>query len=360
MSLDDRQSKLEALLVNFDESLSGDFSQSQVAIRTRARADTVSVAFAGIPYLNHVALGLDADVQADLARKSYTLKNTKLSLNKLELEASGSAASAGQRLALDIAFKAPATDFRNILSLVPAIYAHDFDKVKTSGTFAIDGRVKGDYGPGAFPSFAINTKVNDATFQYQDLPLPARAIFVDLSLTNPGGNADSTVVKLDRFHIVLGQNPIDAHMLLRTPISDPDVDARVAGKVDLADLRRTVKLEGIDQLTGTIASDAAVRTRLSYVRKKEYDKVSASGTVNAENVTVKGKTLPHPLAIQQASLTLAPQHAQLKSFAGTVGSSDLQASGSLDNLLGFVCRTTRSRHRDRQEQSVQSRRVEKR
>jgi hypothetical protein len=334
--LDNRQSKLEASIINFDESLSGDFSQRQVSIKTHAHADTASVAFAGITYLNRVALGLDADVQADLANKRYTLKSTELSLNALKLAMSGTIAAAGQRLALDLAFKAPATDFRNILSLVPAIYAHDFDKVKTSGTFALDGRVKGDYDKNVIPSFAITTKVNDATFQYADLPLPARSIFVDLSIDNPGGSADSTVVKLDRFHIVLGQNPIDAHMLLRTPISDPDVDARVVGKIDLADLRRTVKLEGIDQLAGTITSNAAVRTRLSYVRKNQYDKVDASGSVDAAGVTVKGKTLPQPLAIQQASLTLAPQRAQLKSFNGTVGSSDVQASGSLDNLLGFV------------------------
>jgi hypothetical protein len=334
--LDNRQSKLEALIVGFDESLSGDFSQNQVAIQTRAHADTVSVAFAGITYLNHVALGLDADVQADLARKSYTLRKTDLSLNDLKLAVSGSAATSGERLVLDLAFKAPATDFRNILSLVPAIYAHEFNKVKTSGTFAVEGKVKGEYGKNAFPSFAIATKVNDATFQYSDLPLPARSIFVDLSLTNPGGSADSTAVKLDRFHVVIGQNPLDASMLLRTPISDPDVDAHVSGKLDLSDLRKTVKLEGIDQLSGTIAANAAVRTRLSSVRKNQYEKVAASGSVDAANVTVKGKTLPHPLAIQQASLTLAPQRAQLKSFAGTIGSSDVQASGSLDNLLGFV------------------------
>jgi hypothetical protein len=334
--LDNRQSKLVASIIGFDESLSGDFSQSQVAIETRAHADSATVSFAGITYLNHVALGLDADVQADLANKRYTLKSTKLTLNALELALSGSAVAAGPRVVLDLALKAPATDFRNILSLVPAIYAHDFDKVKTSGTFALDGRVKGEYDKNFIPSFAITTKVSDATFQYTDLPLPARSIFVDLSLDNPGGSADSTVVKLDRFHIVLGQNPIDAHMLLRTPVSDPDVDARVVGKVDLADLRRTVKLEGIDQLTGTIAANAAVRARLSYIRKQQYEKVAASGSVDAAGITVKGKSLPHPLAIQQASLTLAPQHARLESFNGTVGSSDVQASGSLDNLLGFV------------------------
>ena len=42
--------------------------------------------------------------------------------------------SAGKLLGLDLAFKAPSTNFRSILSLVPAVYAHDFDKVKTSGT----------------------------------------------------------------------------------------------------------------------------------------------------------------------------------------------------------------------------------
>ena len=72
------------------------------------------------------------------------------------------------------------------------------------------------------------------------------------------------------------------------------------GKVDLADVRRTVKLEGIDQLTGTVAADAAVRTRMSSIDKKQYDKVAASGSVDVGGLTVKGKTLPHPLSIQQA------------------------------------------------------------
>lgn len=352
VAFDNRQSKLKASLAGYNQSLSGDFSQSQVAVKTQADADTVSVTFAGIPYLNRVKLGLTADVQADLARKRYTLRTTELRLNDLKLGVSGSAKSAGKLLGLDLTFKAPSTRFLSILSLVPAIYAHDFDKVKTSGTFAVSGRVKGQYGPGAFPAFAIDTKVNNAAFQYPDLPLPARDINVDLSLTNPGGSADSTVVKLDRFHLVLGRNPVDAGLVLRTPLSDPDVDAHVTGKVDLADVRRTVKLEGINELAGTVSANAAVRTRMSYIDKKQYDKVNASGSIDVGGMTVKGKTLPHPLAIQQASLRLAPQKAELRTFQGTIGSSDVQASGSIENLLAFVMRddtlrgvaTVRSNH----------------
>ena len=354
IAFDNRQAKLRASLAGYDQSLSGDFSASRVTIKTRADADTATVVFAGIPYLNRVKLGLTADVQADLAGKSYTLQNTELRLNDLAVAVSGSARSVGKLLGLDLAFKAPSTSFRSILSLVPAVYAHDFDKVKTSGSIVLDGRVKGEYGDSAFPSFVVNAKVNNAAFQYPDLPLPARSIFMDLALTNPGGSADSTVVNLDRFHVVLGQNPIDAHMVMRTPVSDPNVDARVTGKLDLADVRRTIKLEGIQQLTGTVAANASVRTRMSYLQKKQYDKVAASGTVDVSGLTVKGAALPHPLAIQQASLTLAPQRAQLKSFSGTIGSSDMQATGTLDNLLAFALQndtlrgsgTVRSNHFD--------------
>ncbi|HMH56258.1 MAG TPA: AsmA-like C-terminal region-containing protein, partial [Gemmatimonadales bacterium] len=338
IAFDNRRAKLKATLKGYNQSLSGDLSQKQVDIQTRLDADTVGLVFAGIPYLNRVKLGLATDVQADLANKSYVLKQTELSLNDLKLGVSGSAKSVGKLLGLDLAFNAPSTNFRSILSLVPAIYAHDFDKLKTSGSFSFLGKVKGEYGDSAFPSFALNAKVNDAAFQYPDLPLPARSISMDLALTNPGGSADSTVVKLGRFHMLLGQNPVDAGLVLKTPLSDPDVDLRVKGKVDLADLRRTVKLQGIDQLTGTVAADAAVRARMSAIDKKQYDKVAASGSMDVANVTVGGKTLPHPLAVQQASLRLRPERAELTSFRGSVGSSDLQATGSLDNLIAYVFR----------------------
>ena len=351
---DNRQSRLKATLAGYDQSLSGDFTQDRVTLQSKGSIDTANVVFAGVPYLSKVKVALTADVKADFVAKTYELQNTELSLNDLKLGVTGSAKQVGKRFGLDLAFKAPSTSFRSILSLVPAIYARDFDKVHTSGTIAVDGKVKGEYGPGTFPSFAVNAKVNDAAFKYEDLPLAARSIVLDLALTNPGGSADYTVVQLDRFHVVVGNNPIDAKMVMRTPVSDPDVGASVAGTLDLTDLKRTIKLEGIDSLTGKVVANAAVRARLSAVEKKQYDKIAASGTVDVSALTVKGKALPHPMAIQKASLSLAPERARLSTFTGTIGSSDIQASGSLDNLFAFIFRddtlkgsaTVRSNHFD--------------
>jgi hypothetical protein len=338
ITVDDRPARLKARIVGLSQSLSGDFSQSNVRVETRAHADTATVEFAGITYLNRVRLELSVDAAADMVKKAVTLGQSGLRLNDLTVALQGSAAKAGDDLDLDLAFGAPKTDFKSILSLVPAVYAKDFASVKTTGSLALSGKVKGRYGKTAFPSFSLRTKVDNATFRYPDLPLPARDIFLDLGISNPGGSADSTVVNLSRLHVVLGKNPVDAVLVLRTPISDPDVDARMQGTVDLADLRRTVKLENVQQLTGVIAADAAVRTRMSYLDKGQYDRVAARGTVDVRDLAVKSQAFPHPLAIAQASLALAPQRAQLKSFSGRIGSSDLRASGTLENLLGYVLR----------------------
>ncbi len=338
ITFDNRAAKLKASVQALDQTLSGDFGTNQVDVQTRAHADTVTVEFAGISYLNKVALDLTVDGAADLAKKSLTLQQSGVRLNDLVLGLTGTVASVGERIGLDVAFSAPKTEFKQILSLVPAVYASDFRSVQTSGSFAVNGKVKGEYGDDVFPAFTVNAKVDNGTFRYPDLPLPAKDIFLALQIANPGGKADNTVVNLSRLHLVLGQNPIDASLVLRTPLSDPDVDARVKGRVDLADLRRTVKLQNVQELSGSIAADAAVRTRLSWVDSGQYDKVNASGTVDVRDLAVKSAALPRPLAIKESSLQLAPRRAELKSFTGTVGSSDLRASGYLENFLGYALR----------------------
>jgi len=338
ISLDDRKSRLFASLVGYRQSLSGDFATDLFRLATRAHGESVTVRFAGIPYLNHVALDLAADVNADMRNKKFTLAKNEIRLNDLRLALTGSAAMRGDDVALDLSFNTPRTDFRHILSLVPAIYMRDFQKLKTAGVLTLSGQVKGDYGDKAFPSFSVNANVANGAFQYPDLPLPARDIALDLKLRNPGGDVDSTMVRLDRFHAAIGGQPIDGALVLRTPISDPDVDLRLTGKLDLANLRKTVKLASVKELTGKIDADVSVRTRMSYVDRKQYDRIAARGNLGVRDLTLKSADLPRDVAVTEASLQISPQRADLRSFSAQIGSSDVQLSGYVENLLPFALR----------------------
>ena len=338
ISLDDRRSRLEALLAGFRQSLSGDFGKDVFTLLSRAHADTVTVNFAGIPYLNRVALDLSADLNADMRAKKFTFGKNDIKLNDLAVAFAGSATVGKENVGLDLSFKTPRTEFRHILSLIPAIYTKDFQTLRTSGALTLSGRIEGEYGPRAFPAFAVDAKVANGAFQYPDLPLPARDIALDVSLRNPGGNVDSTVVRFDRFHAAIGGDPIDGAMILRTPVSDPDVDLRLTGKLDLANVRRTMKLPSVNELTGRVEADVAVKTRVSFVDRKQYDRVTARGNINVRGFALKAVDLPHPVAIDEASLQLSPQRAELKSLSGKVGTSDLRMSGYLENIVPFVLR----------------------
>ncbi len=336
ISFDSRESDLAAALAGLDVELKGDFTQDSIDLGTRVQADDVTVRFAGMTYLDHVAVGLDTDIGANMRAKRFTFDEDRLRLNALELAFDGTVAVGETNTALNLTFATPSTDFGEILSLVPAVYASDFANVQTSGTMSVEGKVQGEYGPSAFPALAIRAKVADGSFRYPDLPLPARDIALDLAVDNPGGDVDGTVVKLERFHVVIGQRPIDARLVLSTPVSDPEVDLTLKGGVDLGDVRRTVKLDQVNELAGLVSADFSVHTKKSWVDDAQYDRIAASGTIVASRVAANGDALPHPVTVDTAQLRFTPRRAELPTFVAKIGNSDVRASGSLQNVIGFA------------------------
>ena len=338
VTIDDEQSHLVASVSGLSAGLRGDFARDRFVLSTRTRADSVSLRFAGIPYLNRVGLELNADIDADLPAHRFTFRNDSLRLNQLVLAFAGSVVVGTPNVGLNLAFATPSTAFRDILSLVPAIYAHDFARLQTAGTMSTSGRISGEYGPHAFPALALRASVTDGAFRYPSLPLAAGGISMELAIDNPGGDVDATVIDLKRFHAVIGGRPLDARLVMRSPVRDPEVDLRLIGAVNLADIAHTVQLPDVSELAGTIATDVSVRARLSDIDAGRYDRVAAAGTVNASRIALRSASLPRALTIDSAALRLTPRTAELTAFAARIGNSDVRGVGSLDNVLGFALR----------------------
>ena len=293
--------------------------------------------FADVPYLNGVRTNFHAQLEVNSATNTYTLRQNELQLNDLVLRAEGKVTS-GDKVDVDLRLSAPRTDFKEILSLVPAIYAHDFAKLRTSGTMTASAAVRGAFAGNSLPAFLVKAAVQNGSFQYTDLPLPARDINLSMTVANPGGDVDNTVVNVSRFHFVLGSDAMDGSLSLRTPKSDPDVALQLAGRIDLANVPRTIKLDSVKQLSGVVDANARVRAKRSDIDARNYDRIGAAGDIAIRGMAVNAAAMRQPLRIDDALLHLTPQRAELTSFRGVVGSSDLTMNGSLDNLIGFVLR----------------------
>ena len=228
----------------------------------------------------------------DNRNDKYTFKTDDIALNDLKLSAKAISSLNDTTYGMDIAFKAPSTDFKTLLSLVPAIYKNDFDKIKTSGKAIFNGFVKGEYNSIKMPAYSINLNVEDGFFQYPDLPQPVKNIAIALKVDNPDGITDNTVVDLSKGHIEFGNDPFDFSLLLKKPVTDQYIDARVKGKLNLAQISQFVKLSADTKLSGLLDADATAKGNVAVIAQQKPGAFAANGFINITNLNYASKIFP--------------------------------------------------------------------
>jgi len=309
----------------------GDFTQDLFTLNTTTHADTANVVFGGVKYLKNVKTDIKADLEMDMPNMKFTFKENEASINQLVLGLNGWLAMPGDDMDMDITWEAKKTDFGTLLSLVPAEFASDLSGVQMSGKAGFNGYVKGLMNDNTTPAFGLKVDVDNGRFKYPDLPSSVDDIYVDLSISSPqGNNMDQMVIDLKRFAMKMATNPVEARMHLTHPMSDPNVDAELKANLDLASVKTVVPMK--EELKGNLTADVRMKGRMSDVEKGQYDKFQADGRLILLGMNYVSDSLP-PVGINSLYFDFSPRFLALTSFDGSVGSSNLQAKGRMDNYI---------------------------
>ena len=318
-------------LLGLDHNGSGDFTQDLFTLNTTTHADTANVVFDGIKYLKNVKADIKADLDMDMPNMKFTFKENEATINQLTLGFDGWLAMPGDDMDMDITWNTKKTDFGTLLSLVPAEFASDLTGVQMSGKAGFSGFVKGIYNDNSMPAFGLDVDVDKGRFKYPDLPSSVEDIYVDLNINCPQGNdMDKMVVDLKRFAMKMANNPVEARMYLTTPMSDPNVDAELKANLDLASVKTVIPMK--EELKGNLTADVRMKGRMSDVEKGQYDKFKADGKLILLGMNYVSDSLP-PVGINSLYFDFSPQFLSLTSFDGSVGSSNIQAKGRMDNYI---------------------------
>ncbi len=334
---DDASSNMSSEITGLNHSGSGDFTSALFTLHTKTSAAAVSFSYGGVPYLFKTKTSIDADIQVNNNSNKYSFKTDQVALNELKLTTEGFFQMVNDSVYnMDIKYDAPATDFRNILSLVPAVYQKDFATVKTSGTALFNGFVNGTYSSRQIPAYHLNLEVKDGFFQYPDLPKPVRNINFAVKVDNPDGITDHTVVNIPQAHIDMDNDPFDFHLLIKNPVSDMFVDGGAKGRLDLSKVAQLVKLEAGTQLAGLLTADISVNGTLGAIQKKQYEKFNAAGTIDLENFRYASKAYPDGVQLNTLLASFNPRNINLSNLSGRYGKTNFTANGSIDNLLPYA------------------------
>jgi len=332
----DKRKDLIVAVNNLNHNGSGEFSQDDFIIDTRTTIDELTYESGGVTYLNRVNTELDMQLQANIPNFKFTLKDNQLRLNNLLLSFDGSIAMPGEDLDLDITFSAARTEFKDIISLIPAIYSKDFEDIESSGKMELTGSVKGISNENNIPSFNLNLNVSEGKFQYPNLPMPVSNVNMKLSIKNPGGVVDNTIVDLRNLHIELEKDPFDMKLLMKNPESGPYIEAYMKGTVDLKNIKKALALDDIAKLEGIIEVDMEAKGIIPSEDDKNYEDIDAKGEVTFKDVVYQSNDLPDEVNISTASLTLTPKFFRLNNIEMKIGKNDFKAAGSLRNLIPYT------------------------
>lgn len=332
---DDKQGNMSSELVNMNYTLTGDFNQDLFLMKNLLSIDQMSVSYGGIKYFNKVAAKGNAEIDANMKDMHFTFKNNEFGLNDLALGMDGTFQMKGDDMLMDIKYAARRNDFKDFLSLIPAMYASNFKDLQSKGKLAFDGIVKGTFNDKSMPSFALNILVDNGWFKYPALPAPVENVGIALHVTNPDGNLDNTKINLSKLHFELQGDPFDAKLLATNPIKDPYIDAAIKGRLNLDNVVKIVAMPEGTKLGGLIISDFAAKGKVNAIEKQQYENFDASGSIQATNVNYVSKELPLGMQMKNAVLTFNPKTVALNGFDAVIGNSDMQMNGSLTNFFPY-------------------------
>ncbi|PLX20340.1 MAG: AsmA family protein, partial [Marinilabiliales bacterium] len=331
----DETSNITATIENLNFLLKGDMGMdySDLSIKTSIKA--INVKMGGIRYLKNTSFGFNAAIAADLENMKFTFNDNLLSINDIALGFEGMVEMLEEDINVDVKFGTKKTSFKSLLSMVPAIYMEGFEELKTSGNLKLTGDIKGTYNDMQMPIANIRLLVENAMFQYPDLPKSVDNINVDLSVYYDGVVNDNTKVDLNKFHIEMAGNPFDIAMHIRTPFSDPGITGSVDGHIVLSTLADALPLEDMS-LNGEIVANIDIDGNLSTIENEKYEDFKASGQLQVKDFIFESKDLPVAVKIIETTFNFSPQYLELKSFNSEIGESDFSLNGKIENYIPYA------------------------
>ncbi len=335
---DDRQSNQYAVIKKLKAECSGDLTSNRTTLKLTAETEALSYKMKGIPFLSNASVSAKMDIDANLAENKYTFKENEFRLNAIKAGLDGWIAMKDPAMQMDLKLKTNEVGFKEILSLVPAIYAKNFSDLKTDGKASLSGYAKGTLQGDTVPAFNIDMQVKNAMFHYPSLPAGVDQINVSANVKNPGGNIDLTTIDIRPFSFRLAGNPFSVNASIKTPVSDPDIKAEAKGVLDLGMIKKVYPLDSI-QLNGVVNANMKLATLLSSIEKEQYDKVQASGTIGLTGMKLKMKDMPD-VDIKKSLLTFTPKFLQLSETTVNVGKNDFTVDSRLENYLGYALKNT--------------------
>ncbi len=332
----DMESGMSADIRKFNFILTGDFSKDFSTLTISSGIASLNFIMDNTTYIKNAPLDLNMAIDADLVENIFTLKNNTFTINDLTLGWDGTFSIPEEApMDFDLTYYTKETSFKTLLSMVPAIYMHDFSDVQTAGQLSLDGYVKGKYSETIMPNVGLNLVVSDASFKYPDLPESVENIGINVDVFFDGLENDNSTVDVNRFHLEVAENPVDLMLNIRTPVSDMQINGNLTTKMDLTRFADAIPMENTT-IKGLIEARLDMMGSMSMIEEERYEEFKADGSVTVNDLMFSSPDIPQAFAMNHAEILFSPRFVEISTLEAGMGKSDFQFTGKLENFVPYA------------------------
>lgn len=335
----DRSSNMHAVLKNVNHQGKGDLTADVINLKTVTALDELSFKMGNVSYLNKVKTDLDADLLIEFKENSLktTLKNNSLTLNALNLSFDGYYEMHDGYDDIDLKLNTGNIAFKDLLSLIPAVYHTGYESMVAKGDLDLNAFVKGRMDTDHYPAWDVGLKVKNASIAYPDMPENFENVqIVAGSKFEGGSDLDKMTIDIDQLKAEFVGNKIDANFYMKNPMSDPFMKSKINANIDLATINKVYPLEEGSNYNGKLVSDIDFEGRMSAIDNEQYDRVKASGTLKVNDFVYEGEEVPYAVNVSDMLFEFSPQQLKLASLNATMGESDFSMHGDINNYMGYI------------------------
>ena len=314
----------------------GDLSLATSELDTHTTA-FVSFVMDSTNYLNRNKIKLDALIGVDLKVNKYSFLKNEAVLNQLPLVFNGFVKlNADETQEVAVSFNTPSTDFKNFLAIIPEEYSKNIENVKTTGNFSVEGNFNGIIDETHIPKFDIKILSDKASFKYPDLPKAVENVYIDVAIVNGTGLVEDTYVNIDKLSFMIDQDKFNMLANITELMGNMKVNAHLNGKMNLANIEKAYPVPADLDLKGILVADISTAFDMASVESEQYENTKTTGKMSLTDFEYASAEMPHPVKLKSTVLTFNPKTVTLNELNGTSGKTDFNATGTIDNLLGFM------------------------
>jgi hypothetical protein len=331
----DEVSKTRVHLTELNHEGHGTFSTDVSDLDTQSNAN-VSFTIDSTAYLTNNSIKLDALIGLDLKNSKYSFEENKGFINQLPLEFNGYVQQLDNGQDIDITFENPESDFKNFLAIMPKEYSKNIEDVQTTGDFKVKGRIKGLSSEETIPNLDISITSNNASFKYPDLPKRVNNITINTTIKNKTGKVDDTYIDIKTLNFKIDDDVFKSSATLKNITKNMLVNANIDGVLNLANITKAYPIELDNTLTGILKAKLNSAFDMNAIEANAYERIKNNGSASISDFIFSSEDIVNPIHISQANMTFNPGTVSLNNFKAKTGDSDINAKGTIKNLLGFL------------------------